>query len=728
MKKTIGIDLGTTNSVAAFKDTAVKIIRVENEELTRSCVGIRKGQELVGKKAYQLLMYDPINTILSIKRLMGGAMRDEMVQSMIRSPYYKYGIAGLIGGTEDAVAVVLGGKQYTPEQISSWILKKIKEEVEERLGDEVTHAVITVPAYFTEKQKNATRVAATLAGLKVQKLIAEPTAAAIAYGVDNLKPGEAKTVMIYDFGGGTFDLSILNIVDGQYLEAGTGGDRWLGGDDIDRELQRLIFQKVSDKSKINDINDLIIKLSEAKRYQFEGQIRFQTEDAKIQLSTSHTASIIIDNILEDENGEIVDIDITITREELENITKPFVDRTIGLIESLLKEMGYDMSMIDSILLVGGSSCMPLVKKMLSDKYGYDKIKVSEKPMLAIAEGAAILSHRLGDEFEATLETQPAIVDIAYSSSHNYYIELINGKDDLIIEKQTPLPCNIIKTYKTTVHNQKIAKVDIYAAVEDGRRERQTIGFFTIEEDLPINSEIVFSLTMNIDHLFEIEVYTKNNKSRSKKIVLGRGNKDSHALGFLSDSIEKILQNNYSERQKEYFLSSVQKEIEKIGLLGTEASDSDKWKEIGTNVFSAFEQAERVTDEVDEDEMTLIFSRILIHEYEDLIGPNVSSEMGRLLVDAQTDEDPLLRINALSKLKTLTENYSVLITLFTIKIASDMAAKSNSSDAHRLLQMHDQIVDYFRHKQKDKAFELLNDAIELRDQYGEAGISSILLTK
>jgi len=728
MKKTIGIDLGTTNSVAAFKDTVVKIIRVENEELTRSCVGVRKGQELVGKKAYQLLMYDPINTILSIKRLMGGAMRDEMVQAMIRSPYYKFGITSLNGGTEDAVAVVLGGKQYTPEQISAWILKKIKAEVEERLGDEVTHAVITVPAYFTEKQKNATRLAATLAGLKVQKLIAEPTAAAIAYGVDNLKPGEARTVMIYDFGGGTFDLSILNIVDGQYLEAGTGGDRWLGGDDIDRELQKLIFQKASEKCKIPDISDLVNNLAETKRYQFEGQVRFQTEDAKIQLSTSQTASIIIDNILEDENGEIVDIDITITREELEKITTPFINRTIELIDCLLKDMGYDMSMIDSILLVGGTSCMPLVKKMLSEKYGSNKIRVSEKPMLAIAEGAAILSHRLGDEYEVSLETQPAIVDIAYSASHNYYIELLNSKDDLIIEKQMPLPCNVTKAYKTTIYNQKIAKVNIYAVVENGKKERQTIGFFTIEEDLPINSEVMFSITMNIDHVFEIEVYTKNNKSRSKKIVLGRGNKDSHALEFLSSSIDKILQNNYSERQKEYFLGSVQKEIEKIGLIGANDSDSDKWKEIGTNIFSAFEQAERVTDEVDEDEMTLIFSRILIREYEDLLGPNVSSEIERLLAEARNDEDPLLRIAALRKLKTLTENYSVLITLFTVKIASDMALKSNPSDAQQLLQMHDQIVDYFRHKQKDKAFELLNDAIELRDLYGEEGISSILLTK
>jgi len=177
MKRTIGIDLGTSNSVIAFKDTTVKIIRnKENEELTRSCIGLRKEEILVGRTAYQLLKTDPINTILSIKRLMGGAIKDKMVQDMIDSPYYKYGITSLKGGTDDAVAVILGGKQYTPEQLSSEILKKLKKDAEEKLGDEVTHAVITVPAYFTEKQKNATRIAAQLAGLKVQKLLAEPTA------------------------------------------------------------------------------------------------------------------------------------------------------------------------------------------------------------------------------------------------------------------------------------------------------------------------------------------------------------------------------------------------------------------------------------------------------------------------------------------------------------------------------------------------------------------------
>mgnify|MGYP000954745908 CR=1 FL=1 len=722
MKKAIGIDLGTTNSVVAFKDTAVKIIRnKENEELTRSCVGMRKGEILVGRNAYQLLTADPINTILSVKRLMGGAVKDKMLQDMMHSPYYKFGITSLQSGTEDAVAVVLGGKQYTPEQISAEILKKLKEDAEEKLGDEVTHAVITVPAYFTEKQKNATRVAANLAGLKVQKLLAEPTAAAIAYGVDNLKAGDSKTVMIYDFGGGTFDLSILNIVDGQYMEAGTGGDRWLGGDDLDRKLQEVVLEKVSTQYNISDIKSLIGNLSDKKRFQFEGQMRLQSLEAKIQLSSTKSASIIIDGLLEDENDDLIDIDVTITREEFEKIITPYIERSIELIGTLLKEVGYDMTMIDSILLVGGTSCIPLVKQMLSEKFGASKIKVSEKPMLAIAEGAGILSQRLGDEYEAPLDGETAIGEISYSTNHNYFVELKDEHFHRIIEKQMPLPANKQEVLKTTVNNQKVVKVGIYADVEDGKKEKQTMGFFTIEEDLPLGSDIVFDITLGIDEVFEIKVYPKNNKSKSKKIVLGRGNKDSKALDFLSKCLEQMLGSDFTEKQRDFFFKSAKKEIEKINSLGTESNDSEKWEEISTNTFSTFEQAERVSDDIDEDEMSIIFASILLGEYPDLIGSEDATAMRRYLGDSKNQDDPLLKIQATQKLKVLTDEYPVLITLFTVKMASDKAVKVNPTDGHRLLQMHDQIVNHFRNRRKEEAFILLEEATDLRDRYDQGGI-------
>jgi molecular chaperone DnaK len=720
MKKAIGIDLGTSNSVIAFKDISVKIIRnKENEELTRSCIGLRKEEILIGRTAYQLLKTDPINTILSVKRLMGGAIKDKMVQDMIESPYYKFGIAPLKGGTDDAVAVILGGKQLTPEQLSSEILKKLKRDAEEKLGDEVTHAVITVPAYFTEKQKNATRIAAQLAGLKVQKLLAEPTAAAIAYGVDNLKVGDAKTVLIYDFGGGTFDLSILNIVDGQYMEAGTGGDRWLGGDDLDKALEAHILKRISNDYKISNIDGLIENLKQRDKFKFEAKFREEVENIKMQLSSSKTAQLIMDGF-EDENGEWIDLDLSFTREEFEKLAKPFIAKSIELIESLLKEVGYDISMIDNILLVGGTSCIPLVKQMLSEKYGNEKIKISEKPMLAVAEGAGILSHRLDDGYEQPDTDYPLIDQISYSTSQNYFIKL-EGDDDRIIEKQMPLPIEVVKNYKTTANNQKIVRVEIYAKVEDENKERQTIGFATIDKDLPKGSEITLNITMDIEHIFSIKAYPKSNKAKSKKIVLARGNKDSKTLGLLSKSLEQILGNSYTEAQRDYFLKSAKKEIEQINNIGIDNHDSEKWEEIGSSIFTSFEQAENVNESVDEDDLVMVFATILISEYPDLIGSDNSNRIKTLISQAKIDDDPLEKIQALQNLKTITDEYPVLITLFTVKMASDNAAKENPSDGHRLLQMHDQIVNHFRNQRKDEAFALLDDAIDLRDKYGSGGL-------
>ena len=590
MNKAIGIYLGESKSAMSISFRGineVKIIRnKENEEFTPNYIGLRKDELQVGRTACQRLKIDPINTIHSLRKLIGLSIQDKVVQDMIESPYYKFGITALKGGTEDAVAVILGGKQYTPEQLSSEILKKLKRDAEEKLGDEVTHAVITVPAYFTEKQKNATRIAAQLAGLKVQKLLAEPTAAAIAYGVDNLRAGDAKTVLIYDFGGGTFDLSILNIVDGQYMEAGTGGDRWLGGDDLDRALQAHILKRISADYKIKKIDALIEKLNQRKRYQFDAQFRDNVENIKIQLSSSMSAQLIMDGF-EDENGEWIDFDITIKREEFEKLAKPFVERSIELIEKLLKEVGYDMAMIDNILLVGGTSCIPLIKEMLSKKYGIRKVKISDYPMQVKAEGAGILAHRLGDEYEPIDEVS-AGGELFYSTQHNYFVELENGSYDKIIEKQLPLPLNVLRNYKTTQNNQLLFKFPIYADFEGGVKEKHSMGFFIIEEDLPLGSDIVLDITLEIDEVFEVKAYPKYDKTKSKNILLARGNRDSKTLDFLTNTLEKVEKGRYSKKGKDWFYNSIKKQIQSIENIGLDKHDSKKWDEIGAEIFTTFE--------------------------------------------------------------------------------------------------------------------------------------------
>lgn len=254
MGKAIGIDLGTTNSVVAFKDVTVRTIQTgaNNEDLCRSCVALDKnGNFLVGNSVFNSWKRHAPNIVVSAKRLMGASINDSNVQKMkTNSHAYPFGIQKLSGGTEDSVAIVLRGKEYTPEQISAEILRALKNDADTKLGD-VEYAVITVPAYFNEKQKSATKKAAKLAGLKVLQLLAEPTAAALSYGFDNLKDDEDKTLLIYDFGGGTFDLSILTAAGGQFVETGAGGDRWLGGDDIDAILSDYVKDQIEQQNGIN---------------------------------------------------------------------------------------------------------------------------------------------------------------------------------------------------------------------------------------------------------------------------------------------------------------------------------------------------------------------------------------------------------------------------------------------------------------------------------------------
>jgi molecular chaperone DnaK len=735
MKKAIGIDLGTTNSVVAFKDTEVKIIRSqENEELVRSCVSLIKDAIFVGKTAYSTgLKRNPENTILSVKRLMGGAIKDKMVQDMIANKkYYKYGITELIGGTEDAVAILLGGKQYSPEQISAEILKKLKKDAEEKLGDEITHAVVTVPAYFTEKQKNATRIAAQLAGLKVQKLLAEPTAAAIAFGVDNLKTGDSKTVLVYDFGGGTFDLSILNIVDGQYMEAGTGGDRWLGGDDIDRKLQELIYKKVEQEYNISDIENLVNKLPKKKKDLFESEIRTQTEDAKKQLSSAKTADIYIDNILEDENGDLIDIDIQMKRDEFENEIKPFIQKSIDLIEELLKEVGYDITMIDSILLIGGTSCIPLVKQMLSKMYGVDKVKISEKPMLAVAEGAGILSHRLGDEYEAPLEITNTVDEISCSTNHNYFIQFQTKERGVdyrkIIEKQMPLSITKSEIFKTTVNNQKIAKVSLFTDVEGGEKEEMTTSYFTIDIDLPIQSEIVFDIELDANELFSISAYPKGQKTLSKDIIIGRGKKDSKAFKTIEGYTSEILKNiNSWQAQDKYF--ELQNEMIKLAeSIGKEDSLDNRWAEIDFKIKNAYDEAIKEDKEEKEgsrDENIISGTIMLINEYNSIMRQSDVQNLAELLKDYDRAE-PIEKAELISKIDKITDSYTDLFALFRLKSAAEEALNGHGTgalgetnaqeDAEYLKRQHDHVLSLFQTGKRDEGYAVLNESIVVAVKY------------
>jgi molecular chaperone DnaK len=743
MKKVIGIDLGTTNSVIGFKTKTVEILRnKENEELTRSCVGQKEvdSEILVGRSAFGLLKRSPENTILSVKRLMGVGYQDEMTQKMIAEThktrgYYKYTITQLQGGTDNAVAVLLQGKQYSPEQISGEILKKLKRDAEYRLGDEVTHAVITVPAYFTDKQKNATKLAAKYAGLKVQKLLAEPTAAAIAYGVDEIAEGEAKTVLIYDFGGGTFDLSVLNIVDGQYLEMGTGGDRWLGGDDIDKALSDYIYERTCEEHgiEISNIDGLIENLSSKQKFRFLSDFREKVEEVKISLSASKSCDFILEDILEDEHGDVMDINLTITRQEFEKLIRPFIQRSIDLIDELISSMNYDMDMIDNILLVGGTSCIPLVKEMLVAKYGHEKIKVSKRPMLAIAEGAAILAHRLDDSYEEAEGDTSKIEEVTFTTSHDYFIKLnVDGEEkrEKVIEKQMPIPTIATKTYSTTSNNQRLIAIEIENDVENGGYERVALGFYLIEHDLPINSSFVFEFKAglnNNDDMVEVSVYPQGEKHKSKAIILGRDGADEKALNTLNGLVQRAIKETRTLDAEQEAIALVAEKVKEIDRIGAEKMTGEDWGRVRYTVEEEYQTIIKNQGEGNSGKDTVLYyAKRLLGEFNSMINPADVQVIVTLITQIETDNHPNEEHLVLQLAQKVMSDYGRLNDALDIPSFADRIldlpstsvgdAARKEQDVQKLQNMARQIKSKFLSNQAGEAIQMLEMAEQIMNVY------------
>ncbi|QJX47826.1 Hsp70 family protein [Hymenobacter taeanensis] len=744
MKNIIGIDLGTTNSVVAFKTRDVEVLRNrENEELTRSCVALRNEEILVGKHAYNMLGANPQNTIVSVKRLMGGAINDPMVQDMLsKKNYYQYGIVPMEGGTSDAVAVVMGGRQYTPEQISAEILKKLKADAEEKLNGEVTHAVITVPAYFTEKQKNATRLAASYAGLKVLRLLAEPTAAAIAYGVDNTKAGELSTVVVYDFGGGTFDLSVLNIVDRECLEMGAGGDRWLGGDDLDQALHNYVFKKVEQEYGLSSLQDLVDNLPDKKRHKFLFAMRSGIKQIKVDLSSSQSQSLLIEDLLEDEDGNAIDIDLTITRAEFEKIIRPFVERTVALTEELLNQMSYTPDMIDAFLLVGGSSCIPLVRQLMAERFGVDKVKVGKKPMLAIAEGAAMLAQSMGETYEcpncgaavpqsaskcpscdynvAAEVKERGVGEVTLTTKHDLYMMVTDRHTGLerperLFEKQTPMPASTSRIFRTSGDQQRLMKVDVQSDVEGGRRERQTFGFATIEENLPAGSEFVFDFALSADETISCKVYPKGYSNKAKQVILGRGQKDEEALQSIDKMIDDFNAGEFSANQSQQLAEALLRYLRVAESIGNDKGLDTRWPELRECVWGDYY---RITEPSNDENTDTMLAEIYCASYPQLIEPNDLRQMRALIPQAKVSG--IAGAQAREQLTELVDGYWSLLSLAFIKLASNEATTLGSPDGSRIRSLHDQAVACFERGDRNGAFSTMEEAEVLANKYMDKG--------
>ena len=451
MAKIIGIDLGTTNSVVAVMEGGEPKV-IPNEEggrTTPSVVGFTKtGERPVGQVAKNQAITNPENTVFSIKRFMGRRY-DEVSEEMKMVPY-KVVQAG------DHLAVEAQGKEYTPPQVSAMILQKLKKAAEDYLGEPVTEAVITVPAYFNDSQRQATKDAGKIAGLDVKRIINEPTAAALAYGLDKKKD---ETIAVYDFGGGTFDISILEVGEGVIEVKSTNGDTHLGGDNID---QRVVGW-LADEFRKDYALDLRSKGNEMAMQ----RLRDAAERAKIELSTTMQTEINLPFITADASGP-KHLVKTLTRAKLEDMVRDLIDRSIHPCEQALKDAGIDASKIDEVVLVGGQTRMPMIQQKVKEFFGREPHK-GVNPDEVVAIGAAIQGGVLQGEVKDLL-----LLDVTPLSLS---IETYGGVATTMIPRNTTIPTRKSETFSTAADNQTSVEIHVLQGERPLAAQNRTLGKF-----------------------------------------------------------------------------------------------------------------------------------------------------------------------------------------------------------------------------------------------------------
>lgn len=549
MGKIVGIDLGTTNSVAAFKFASVEVVTADGNtppkrQLTRSIVAASQGALVVGEKAYQQIGADPENVIISIKRLMGRGFNDPALQEHLSRFIYK--ITAAEYGTENSLSVWLAGKAYEPEDISAEILKQVvrnADDYQAQLGQkgQITIAVITVPAYFNDKQRHATRAAASRAGIRPLELLPEPTAAAISYG---FKPDstDVKTILVYDFGGGTFDASIMTCTGNQFIELGKAGDLWLGGDDVDHLLTQHVKQRISQEEGLDNVDALIAKMPHYQRIRFNADLRRAVEQAKIDLSRAEVASVIPSTPLLDDMGLAIPIKMEITRQAFEQILTPLVDRTIEVCQSAIRFSEYTIDLIDAILLVGGSSQIPLVQRKVQAAFGADKVVIHPRPMTAIAEGAAIVA--------------AGLIERVGTVSRDYFIELVGSSGDnpqfKLIAQGDVLPVKTAHTFKTIADGQRLIHFK-FSNYDEVQKVSEPVGqiWLGLDKHYPKGTEVLVALELDeqIGDLC-ITAVLKNDPSIRISSSFSRGKADEKVYNDLAQVIEEINDRGFTPKYME----------------------------------------------------------------------------------------------------------------------------------------------------------------------------------
>src|SRR6266550_789670 len=509
MAKIIGIDLGTTNSVVAIMegDQPKVLVNAQGSRLTPSVVAFTdKGEILVGQPAKHQQVTNPKNTIFSIKRFMGRRHK-EVAQEEKMVPYE------IVGGPDDFVKVKVRGKDYTPEQVSAFILQDLKKTAEDYLGEKVTDAVITVPAYFNDAQRKATKDAGEIAGLKVMRVLPEPTAAALAYGLDKKKN---EKILVFDLGGGTFDVSVLDVGDGVFEVLSINGNTHLGGDDFDEELIHYLAEEFRKKEGIDLRKDpmALQRLKEA------------CEKAKIELSNVMETTINLPFITADQSGP-KHLQMTITRTKFEQLITPLVEKTRQPVLDALKDAGLGPTQIDEVVLVGGSTRVPMVAKLVKELFKGKEPNKTVNPDEVVAIGAAIQGAIATGDVKDILVLDATPLSLG--------VETLGGVMTVLIPRNTTIPTSKTEVFSTASDNQNSVTINVLQGEREFAKDNRLLGRFDLSDIPPAPRGVPqIEVTFNIDvnGILNVQAKDKGTGKENKIVIQG-------STGLSKDEIEKM---------------------------------------------------------------------------------------------------------------------------------------------------------------------------------------------